>query len=676
VRVATVTNVITFAGSAPHIFADHWFLPLRRTPMPGTIRDRLSHNAQAQLIGREVELGELHQALAAGTPVVVHVHGLPGIGKSALLAAFAEQARSHATPVLGIECAAIEPTERGVLEELGRLVDGPQSLSGVVAALQAHPGPVLMLLDRYERFGLLDAWIRQQLVPALPDRTLVVLASRLPPSTAWTEAPEWQGLFRTLPLGTLPDEAACELLARLGVPANDRTRIVSVAAGHPLALTLAARASQGAAAEPLDTAIAHLAWRYLGEIPEPTVREALRLTSVARRISRDLLRTIFPESDADDLYRQLTLLPFVTAGRDGLAVHDAVREALAAELEAADPERHRSARQRAWRHLREQARTAPAGELWRSTADLIHLIRNPVIREAFFPRDATRIAVEPARTDDHKPILDMVAAHDGEAMVSCMDAWLRASPGAFFVARAPDQPVQGFYCLLDARTTACSDASLRNDPVATYFVRDLHDRPPPNGTTALFLRRWLAREEGERPSPVQAACWLDIKRHYLERRPRLRRVYLAINDLTPFAAVAARLGFMPMAEPVVAGNRTMRAAVLDMGSGSVDGWLLRLAAAELGIAAQSGLLDQAKRAVHADGALVPLTRREFAVMDYLVTREGEVVSRDDLIQDVWGLRIDPGSNVVDAVVASLRRKLGSQAEAIETARGFGYIYRA
>src|SRR5262249_6204839 len=174
---------------------------------------------------------------------------------------------------------------------------------------------------------------------------------------------------------------------RSGVTEKYRTRIVGAAAGHPLALTLAARATQATNAEPLDTAIAHLAWRYLGEIADAKVREALRVSSVARRISRDLLRAVFPESDADELYRQLATLPVVTAGRDGLAVDGAVREALAAELEAADPERHRSARQWAWRHLREQARTAATGELWRSTADLIHLIRNPVIREAFFPRD-------------------------------------------------------------------------------------------------------------------------------------------------------------------------------------------------------------------------------------------------------------------------------------------------
>ena len=71
-----------------------------------------------------------------------------------------------------------------------------------------------------------------------------------------------------------------------------------------------------------------------------------------------------------------------------------------------------------------------------------------------------------------------------------------------------------------------------------------------------------------------------------------------------------------------------------------------------------------------------LTRREFDVMAYLVARQGDAVARDSLIQDVWGLRFDPGSNVVDAVVASLRRKLGGRSGAIETVRGFGYSYHA
>jgi DNA-binding winged helix-turn-helix (wHTH) protein len=174
---------------------------------------------------------------------------------------------------------------------------------------------------------------------------------------------------------------------------------------------------------------------------------------------------------------------------------------------------------------------------------------------------------------------------------------------------------------------------------------------------------------------VQAACWLDIKRHYMERRPQLRRVYMALADLEPYAAAASTLGIVPLPEQTTIGNSQMQAAVLDMGPGSVDGWLFRLAARELGITMPDDLLDKAKRALRVDGQIVPLTRREFDVITYLIAHQGKAVSRDGLIHDVWGLRFDPGSNVVDAVVASLRRKLGSCASAIETVRGFGYIYR-
>lgn len=648
--------------------------------MRGTIRDRLSSNARARLIGREDELGALRQALADGAPVVVHLHGLPGIGKSALAAAFVEEVRSGGGAVLAVECGAVEPTERGLLSELGRMLGCKEDLDVIAAALAARPSPALLLFDGYEVFQLLDAWMRQALLPALPDRVLVLFASKLPPSAAWTEAPAWQALFQAMALGPLSDEAAVELLTKLNVPAQAIVRITRFAAGHPLALTLAARAarvpaSERGLAEPAEAAVPLLARRYLEGIADPTTRDVLRIACVARRISCGLLRVLSPDADPDALYAKLAALPFVVTARDGLAVHEGVREALAAELLAADPELHRRCGQFAWRYLSQEARWAPSGELWRCTADLIHLIRNPVVREAFFPRDAARFAVEPARPDDLQPILDITDSHDGHAAASCMESWWRASREAFFVVRAPNQPAAGYYCLLDAAAMGSAEAILRHDPVTARFVQDLRQHPTPARQTALFVRRWLGRLDGERPSAVQAACWLDVKRHYLERRPRLRRVYLAVHDPEAHAAAAGTLGFRPLPDPVPMGNRLMHAAVLDMGPGSVDGWLLQLAADELGIEAAAGLLDRTKRALHVDGALVPLTRREFDVMAYLAAREGDPVARDSLIQDVWGLRFDPGSNVVDAVVASLRRKLGGLSGAIETVRGFGYLYR-
>jgi DNA-binding response OmpR family regulator len=51
---------------------------------------------------------------------------------------------------------------------------------------------------------------------------------------------------------------------------------------------------------------------------------------------------------------------------------------------------------------------------------------------------------------------------------------------------------------------------------------------------------------------------------------------------------------------------------------------------------------------------------------------GKAVSRRQLIEEVWGYGFDGGSNIVDAVVHSLRRKLGAQGTLVETVRGVGY----
>jgi DNA-binding SARP family transcriptional activator/predicted ATPase len=71
-------------------------------------------------------------------------------------------------------------------------------------------------------------------------------------------------------------------------------------------------------------------------------------------------------------------------------------------------------------------------------------------------------------------------------------------------------------------------------------------------------------------------------------------------------------------------------------------------------------------------AMAPL---EFAVLHYLVEREGKAVSRAALLTDVWGYEYVGGSNVVDAVVRVLRKKLGAYAGAIETVTKVGYRFR-
>jgi hypothetical protein len=158
-----------------------------------------------------------------------------------------------------------------------------------------------------------------------------------------------------------------------------------------------------------------------------------------------------------------------------------------------------------------------------------------------------------------------------------------------------------------------------------------------------------------------------VKRKYVELRPILRRVYLALNDLAPYAAAAQKLGFRLIEGD---GNKDYRSAMLDFGPSSVDGWLGRIVAAELGIE-DDGMLDCAARELVVNGKRVGLSKLEFGVIEFLYRRSGEAVSRSSLLTQIWEQTYDGGGNVVDVVIRSLRKKLGERASLIETVHGVG-----
>lgn len=70
-----------------------------------------------------------------------------------------------------------------------------------------------------------------------------------------------------------------------------------------------------------------------------------------------------------------------------------------------------------------------------------------------------------------------------------------------------------------------------------------------------------------------------------------------------------------------------------------------------------------------------MTPKEFALLEYFMTKPEEVVARTELLQKVWDLHFDPGSNVVDVHVARLRTKLrlANAGVGLETVRGVGFV---
>jgi DNA-binding response OmpR family regulator len=84
-------------------------------------------------------------------------------------------------------------------------------------------------------------------------------------------------------------------------------------------------------------------------------------------------------------------------------------------------------------------------------------------------------------------------------------------------------------------------------------------------------------------------------------------------------------------------------------------------------------MDLRTRRVERDGRRVQLTAREFELLAYLMRHPDQVLSREQLLNAVWGYDFDPGTKVLEVYVGYLRRKLGEGGgDPIETVRNVGY----
>lgn len=647
---------------------------------PGQIGILLGERSTAGFVGREREraiLAELSDP--DGSTLLAHLHGIAGVGKSSLLTVTLADARARGATVVRLDCRSIEPTERGFVHELSTEIGGEsERVEEVAARLGGLGSRVVLALDNYEVFRLMDAWLRQVFVPALDQNARVLLAGREPPLPAWFAAGEWQGLFRSVPLGPLVEPEALDLLARCEVGDESAERINRIARGHPLALKLAAsalteRPDLGLEEAAMQQVVEELTRLFLSDVEDPLTRQALDAASVVRRTTQPLLRAMLPEAAPQDAFERLQPLPFVETSRDGLVLHEAVRQASAAALRAADPGRYRQYKRAAWRELRAEGSAAGAPELWRFTADTLYLIENPVVREAFFPSGAQVYVVEPAKASDGDAFQAICDFQEPPESAAHIASWWAEAPEAFSAIRDRDGAVVGFYAMFDPE--AVRRGLLWSDPITRIWAEHVRDHPVPKDQRVLFLRRWLGAEGGEGPSPVQAAAWLDIKRSYLELRPALRRVYTAVRDFPTWAPVVSKLHFEPLAGANIdLDGEEYYSAMLDFGPSSVDGWLAELVAEELGLEDDIAV-DAEAGELRLRGRHIALTPLELGVFDHLHRREGRVVTRLSLLQEVWGNDYQGGSNIVDSVVRSLRKKLGDQATSVETVRGFGYRFR-
>jgi AAA ATPase domain len=425
-------------------------------PPRRTLAARLEARDRGRFTGRERELAFLERCMDSDDPpaFVVHISGPGGIGKSALLREVARRARTRGFQVVACDGREYGPTP-GVLE----------------AALReaGHLPRPLVILDSYERMAALDPYLRGEMLPSLPDRSLVVIAGRGQPDPGWFTG-GWESVTARLDLGNLRPEEARELLAGHGLQDERVPAIIDWAAGSPLALALAADTAAGdpgwnAASQPDRPEILRSLVHRLVDADSHDVRpSALGIAAVARTTTPQLLRAVLPGEDADRAYQQLAELAISEPLGDGIALHELVRKALLADLRRRSPDLERDLRRRIVDYLYEMASDGQPMLI----IEMAHLVEDPVVRWGFGWEGSSSLRIDAVRPDD----ADRIERALGE-----QNNWEWWQLTRQYFTQAPE------------RVAVARDL---NDRICGYMAYMSQASAPPLADTDPLIGRWLA----------------------------------------------------------------------------------------------------------------------------------------------------------------------------------------
>jgi hypothetical protein len=634
--------------------------------MAGTIADLLRKGRVSALFGRDRDLNRLLQLLAVGGPVVAYVHGPIGIGKTALLDAVAASFDDNGIRNVRLAAGATEPLPATIIVALAAALDATArtvaELATVVASLRET---VVVLIDDVDNWRLAASWLRAELVPALPVNLRIVFAGNTAPPPQW--AAEYGQHFLDIRLQPLSRVTSDTMVAAADLPPELAERIWHLTAGHPLALRMGLHL---AAAGALDTVrdAGELANAILVAIGDAELRRAVEACAIVRRASRPLLTTLLATGEpiAVSLLEAIEALPFAARDAEGLYLVEPVRRAIIDWMSGVDAERYQDWRSIAAGWFVKRLRTTGREGRWRHMADLLDLLDEPSLRNAFFPTDAAAPPVEPARAADFDQILTIAQGCDGEGEHDRIAAWSERLPHRFSVARGPANEVLAFY--LYARQDDPHTGLERRDPLFSVWRQHLASHPVTG--EVLFVRQISARI-GEPDLSGRIACVLDLKRVYIER-PGLSRIYCYANR--DDVGLLYRLGFRPLPQTHPDLPGTM---VLEVPGSSIIDWVAELVDTQSRGGTTDGELSfvRDRREIMVDGDVVELTPLEAQVLARLIDRAPAVVGREEFIEHIWQ-RTYVGSNVVDTVVRTLRKKLGSLRGRVQTVPKTGYRYLA
>ncbi len=503
--------------------------------------ERLRTARHARFVGRAAEKEVFESVLVAPELAfhVLHLFGPGGVGKTTLLQEFGLICDKHKIAYAYLDVRNVEATPDAFATALKKTVGAQESLQDY---LKAHPRYVV-LIDTYENLTPLDDWMREVFLPELPENTLVVLAGRHPPSTAWRIDPGWQSLMRVIPLRNLESSESADYLARRQVPDDQHQAVLTFTHGHPLALSLVAdvfaqRPDFHFQPEDVPDMVRTLVAQFVQKVPGPAHRAALEACALVRLTTESLLADMLAVEDVRELFEWLQGLSFIERGQEGVFPHDLAREALATDVRWRNPEWYAELHKRARQHYFDRFQQTSGTVQQRILTDYIFLHRdNPLVRPFFEWQTGVYVIADSMQSGDLPVLVEMVKRHEGDEAAKLASYWLSRQPNNVLVMRDSRRKPVGFVLMLALQQTTPEDGNI--DPAVRSAQVYLQNHTPLRpGEVATMFRFWMAEDTYQEVGPVQTQIFVNMVRHYL-LTPRLAFTFLPCSDadfwLLPFS---------------------------------------------------------------------------------------------------------------------------------------------